>query len=195
MCNFRDMVNERAPETKGGLNLFALPIDMLLQAKKDGNFWKAARDYKDELTGRVQKEDFIRELELFQLYKFLGGIFWKTMSSSIWSPVQGRVKATAISNLGVIDKKLQQVGPFQASRAQWGITEYGMGHYAFVAVSTQDGCLNLTVTFCEPLCSQERGHDLMQGIVSRLAKACDQEAVSYEEVKFSNSAPRVVAFA
>lgn len=57
---------------------------------------------------------------------------------------------------------------FGISRLQWGITEHGIGHYFFVASSSQNGQLNLTITCPSPIISEPRAQGILKGIVTRL---------------------------
>jgi hypothetical protein len=100
--------------------------------------------------------------------------------------IQGRVKAAAISNLGVLsfdsvedgkgkigaeeEDSGQNVEGLKIARFQWGISLHGIGQYAFVAASTQDSSLNLTLTCASPIVSAGRAKRLLDGIVVQLTQ-------------------------
>jgi len=73
----------------------------------------------------------------------------------------------SISNLGRVDNNLPGAGDFQLTAPRWGITEHGLFHYLFVAVSSQAGHLYLTVTYAEPVISEETANRLVDGIITR----------------------------
>ena len=114
--------------------------------------------------------------QTFETFHQLNDAVYGVLEKASVGPTQGRVKATAISNIGRLDEKiLRPVGDFAITRMQWGVTEHGIGHYVFVAISSQKSCLHMTITFCEPIVGYERGQKLLRGILSRLEDACEME--------------------
>lgn len=197
MVNLRAKLAEKDPRLADSLHLFAAPIDMVLsvgaeekeeeeggatkqqqsqQGQQGGGLWARARAFKADLNEAMADGQWRHQVAAFRSFQRAGGLVYRVLETRIAvDATQGRVKATAISNLGSLDAKLatgaggrQPAQSWAISRLQWGITEHGIGQWAFVAVSSQGGSLNLTLTCVDPIVSPARANALLAGIVRRL---------------------------
>jgi hypothetical protein len=189
MVNLRRALTAVDPKYKSYLHLFAAPIDMVIDIKtpqkedEEKYMWEQARSYKKALSQAMAQGQWKRQVTAFSSFNRFNGAIYKVLGGL--AKKQGRVKAAAISNLGVLDTTLKQTqtqtqtgenmaaepvnrGPFRLARLQWGITEHGIGQWVFVAASTQKGVLNLTLTMPSPMVSEARARGMLEGIVGRL---------------------------
>jgi len=156
------------------LQCLAVPIDTVVTVGDDDELWTHARGYKEGLTEAMKAGQWKRQVGAFHAFKY--GIYEALARVAVSPRMQGRVKAAAISNLGVLvhkKKEGEEEGEEEGERLwierlQWGITLHGIGQYAFVAASTQGECLNLTLTCMRPMVSAGRAQGLLDGIVGRL---------------------------
>lgn len=153
------------------LQCLAAPIDTVVEVSDGDEFWAHARGYKEGLTDAMNSGQWKRQVAAFRAFKY--GIYEALARVAVSPRMQGRVKAAAISNLGVLHAK-EEGGTegggerLRIARLQWGITLHGIGQYVFVAASTQEDCLNLTITCMSPMVSAGRAQGLLDGIVGRL---------------------------
>jgi len=157
------------------LQCLAAPIDTVVEVSDGDDLWVHARGYKQGLTEAMKAGQWKRQVAAFKAFKY--GIYEALARVAVSPRMQGRVKAAAISNLGVLmhTKKKEEEGggeegreELQIARLQWGISLHGIGQYVFVAASTQGECLNLTLTCISPMLSAGRAKGLLDGIVGRL---------------------------
>lgn len=183
MVNLRAQLAEKDPRLADSLHLFAAPVDMVLSVgaeKEDaggakqkqqqqppgqqGGLWARARAFKADLNAAMADGQWRHQVAAFHTFRRGNGLVYRILERLAVGPTQGRVKAAAVSNLGALDAKLGQ----HLSRLQWGISEHGIGQWVFVAVSSQRGALNLTLTCVDPIVSPARARALLAGIVRRL---------------------------
>lgn len=179
MVNLRAQLAEKDPRLSDSLHLFAAPVDMVLSvsAEEEGGtkqqpqrpgqqdrLWTRARAFKADLSGAMAEGQWRHQVASFHTFRRRNGLVYRVLERLVVGPTQGRVKAAAVSNLGALDAKLGQ----HISRLQWGISEHGVGQWVFVAVSSQRGALNLTLTCVDPIVRPARARALLAGIVRRL---------------------------
>ncbi len=157
----------------GALQCLAAPIDTIVTVCDKDELWAHARGYKKGLTEAMKAGQWKRQVAAFRAFKY--GIYEALARMAVSPRMQGRVKAAAISNLGVLvhkeeggEKEEEGRLRLRIARLQWGISLHGIGQYVFVAASTQEDCLNLTLTCMNPMVSAECAQGLLDGIVGRL---------------------------
>jgi hypothetical protein len=171
MVNLRRALVNVDPQYHPCLHCFAAPIDTVITLGDDNlNIWAQARAYKQELSDATAAGQWKRQVAAFHMFRLGHDFMYKVLGRL--AQTQQRVKAAAISNLGVLenddeDKAVVKDG-FRLGCLQWGIEESGMGHYLFLAASTQDGSLNRTLTTPSPYVSSTTAQSLLKGIVHRL---------------------------
>merc|ERR1740121_2810434 len=84
-------------------------------------------------------------------------------------PKQGRVAGLALANIGLA-KDLKR-GQFGIAETYLNINEAAFGHFAFVATTTIDDCLFLTLGTVTPLVSSQSGKTLAEDIQALLSSA------------------------
>lgn len=186
--NLRNLLVQADPSLAPSLHLFAAPIDMVLVVEKDDDdddndsaelsLWRRARSYKEALNVAMAAGQWKHQVAAFHTFRRFNDAVYRMLEGRVSrGPAQGRVKATAISNLGRLDAKLlsssasegtDAKAEFTITRLQWGITEHGIGQYVFVAASSQGESLNLTLTTVYPLVCRPRAQRLLKGLVRRL---------------------------
>lgn len=152
----------------GALQCLAAPIDTIVTVGDRDELWAHARGYKKGLTEAMKAGQWKRQVAAFRAFKY--GIYEALARMAVSPRMQGRVKAAAISNLGILVHKEEggEKEGLRLARLQWGISLHGIGQYVFVAASTQEDCLNLTLTCMSPMVSLECAQGLLDGIVGRL---------------------------
>lgn len=172
MVNLRGKLAAKDPRLAECLHLLAAPIDMVVSVdasvpkdeRGDRGLWARARAYKQELIQAMAAGQWRQQVAAFAT---LPGFVYRVLERLAVGPSQGRAKAAAVSNLGSLNDKLGGGGS-GISRLQWGITEHGIGQWVFVAVSSQQGALNLTITCVDPIVSPDRARAFLAGIVRRV---------------------------
>lgn len=169
---------------KDALQCFAAPIDTVVTVQENDDLWAHARAYKERLNESMAVGQWKRQVAAFRTFEY--GVYGALARMAVTPEIQGRVKAAAISNLGVLsfdsvedgkgkigaeeEDPRQNVEGLRIARLQWGISLHGIGQYAFVAASTQDSSLNLTLTCASPIVSAGRAKRLLDGIVAHLTQ-------------------------
>ena len=218
MCNLRPFIHLN----NKNIALLSAPIDFGLFGvwKKTtpsntrstiydpNNLWSLAKNYKAQLTNALNKRIYIRELELFRLFVWIKCIFWSILKVFTRLPFKhaGRVKTASVSNLGVIDKKLDLVnifnffdmnpqanetfnfilsqnrlaiplhGDYSLGQTNFGITGQGLGHCIFLSAATRNEFLHVTLTSTQPILQARHAHDILDGLVHELESVALSDA-------------------
>lgn len=104
MVNLRKALCVVDPEKYAcALQCLAAPIDTVVTISDDDDLWVHARGYKEGLTDAMKAGQWKRQIGAFHAFKY--GIYEALARVAVSPRMQGRVKAAAISNLGVLVRK------------------------------------------------------------------------------------------
>lgn len=122
MVNKRQALVAVDPRYAPCLHCFAAPIDTVVVLDDSTDIWALARAYKQELSEAMEMGQWKRQVAAFHSFRWGHDAVYKVLARL--AATQQRVKAAAISNLGVLDNKegaTVEQGDFGLGRLQWGI--------------------------------------------------------------------------